>query len=122
MRPIGISLIVLRCRDIAVTRRFYEALGLVFQQEQHGKGPVHYSTVLTGGMVLELYPSASGAVDNTRLGLFFPVLDDVSAALRRDGVPLGKRQHFGSHEFVVAEDPDGRKIELVQQPAQRMAA
>jgi catechol 2,3-dioxygenase-like lactoylglutathione lyase family enzyme len=48
-----LNLLVLRCKSIQVTKAFYEKLGLIFVQEQHGKGAVHYSTYVDE-MVLEL--------------------------------------------------------------------
>ena len=38
-------------------QRFFEALGLTFQEEKHGKGPTHFSCELNG-QVLEIYPEA----------------------------------------------------------------
>jgi len=43
VKVLSISLVVLRCGDVATTRRFYEALGLVFQAERHGSAPEHCS-------------------------------------------------------------------------------
>jgi lactoylglutathione lyase len=62
-----LTLVVVRCRDLEQSRRFYEALGLSFNTERHGAGPVHYSTRL-GTTVLELYP-AGAAPSNVRLGV-----------------------------------------------------
>lgn len=36
-------------------QRFFEALGLTFQEEKHGKGPTHFSCE-RNGYVLEIYP------------------------------------------------------------------
>lgn len=60
------NLLVLRCRNIDATKAFYAQFGLVFEREQHGSSPVHYSTHI-GNMLLELYP-AKGEPDNVRLG------------------------------------------------------
>lgn len=119
---IAMSLLVLRCQNIAETRSFYEMLGLSFQEEKHGNGPTHYSTVLDGGLVMELYPSSTSAVDNTRIGLYVPVLDDVITLLHKRGIAVGNRQTFGSSTFVVIQDPDGRKVELVERHSLQMAA
>jgi hypothetical protein len=35
---LAVNLLVLRCKDIEVTRRFYEQLGLAIVEEKHGKG------------------------------------------------------------------------------------
>ncbi len=47
--------IVLYAKDPAVTRRFYEALGLTFCAERHDEGPEHFACEL-GGHALEIYP------------------------------------------------------------------
>ena len=49
------NLLVLRAADLAASRRFYEALGLEFVVERHGKGPEHLAASL-GEFVFELYP------------------------------------------------------------------
>jgi len=36
--------------------KFFTALGLVFESEQHGRGPKHYACQ-RGGQVFELYPA-----------------------------------------------------------------
>lgn len=84
------SLLVLRCKDVEKTKKFYEnePLNLVFTQEQHGTGPIHYSTKM-GIFVLELYPAIVS--DNTRLGI--------------------KKEEAGINKVLI--DPDGRKIELI---------
>ncbi len=46
---------VIRTGDMEGTRRFYEALGLAFVEEQHGDGPRHYACE-RNGCVLEIYP------------------------------------------------------------------
>lgn len=48
--------IVLRCADVEISKAFYEKQGLLFRQEKHGTGPVHY-TATHGEWVFELYPA-----------------------------------------------------------------
>lgn len=63
-----LDLFVLRCSDLRASKQFYEQLGFSFVEEQHGCGPVHYSSE-NAGFVFELYPLVSSeSVDNTRLG------------------------------------------------------
>jgi hypothetical protein len=45
---VGLSLVVLRCADLAVTKRFYEALGSPFS-----------SSIPSGSMPREAFDSAS---------------------------------------------------------------
>jgi lactoylglutathione lyase len=47
--------LVLYAGNPAVTRRFYEVLGLTFREERHGDGPEHVACDM-GGFVLEIYP------------------------------------------------------------------
>ena len=72
----ALTLVVVRCRDLEQSRRFYQAIGLILTAEQHGTGPLHYSSQL-GATVLELYP-ASDAPSNVRLGV---CVTDVRATL-----------------------------------------
>ena len=53
------TLVVLRTSQLGACRAFYEAIGLRFVDEQHGRGPAHLAASI-GGMVFELYPSAGG--------------------------------------------------------------
>jgi lactoylglutathione lyase len=105
----AITLIVLRCRDLAASKRFYEALGLSFVAERHGGGPDHWSCVV-GDLVFELYPAGQGAATATRLG--FRVRDVASAAqaaVRAGGGPSARGQRAGR---AVVLDPDGNAVEL----------
>src|SRR5437763_340114 len=84
LMDLAINLLVLRCKDVAATRRFYEQLGLAFTEEKHGTGPQHCSWS-SAGFVLELYPTVGDqAPDNVRLGFSTPFLADVSGAVRHD--------------------------------------
>jgi catechol 2,3-dioxygenase-like lactoylglutathione lyase family enzyme len=104
-----LSLVVLRCTDVSVSRRFYEALGLSFQAEQHGAGPVHYSTRI-GSTVLELYPVKRESSRGVRLGLSCTNPEEAAkAALVVGGRLIGSSP-------VVIEDPDGHAIELSRSP------
>ena len=107
----SLSLLVLRAADLEQTRRFYEALGLVFTREQHGSGPVHYASVL-GDTVLELYPrrDAAASHDDTRVGIR---VDDVAAAILA-AVALGRSLHraLDAEGRAVLIDPDGRCVDL----------
>ncbi|MGC5024426.1 VOC family protein [Tsukamurella sp. DT100] len=70
----NLSYLVIYCSDPDASRDWYEsALGLWFQREQHGVNrPVHYSTTLDGGTVLELYPAGDRPVTRTRIGITVP--------------------------------------------------
>jgi catechol 2,3-dioxygenase-like lactoylglutathione lyase family enzyme len=115
-----LNLIVLRVSNLESSLRFYQALGLEFVQEQHGKGLVHYACELDN-LVIELYPGKEAAPLNyksagaTWLGFQVDSIDLVLELLNtlpvtiltplRD-TPRGRR--------ILIQDPDGRAIELIE--------
>lgn len=105
----ALTLLVLRCRDLEYSRRFYEALALAFTPEQHGAGPFHYSTQL-GTTVLELYP-ASAAASTIRLGFGVP---DVMAAVDAVRAVGGRvdRAPTADAKTALVRDPDNNPVEL----------
>ena len=105
-----LNLLVLRCRDIGLARAFYETVGFSFLQEQHGKGPVHYSCEDAQG-VLELYP-AKGEPDQAGLGFG---TDDLESVFERLKVAGYEPKDIGDGPYglsFVVRDPDGRRVEL----------
>lgn len=73
-----LDVVVLRCGDLDATVAFYRALGLEFAEEQHGRGPRHFSTQL-GTAVVELYPATDRfPADKATIGIVRdgPVPDD----------------------------------------------
>jgi catechol 2,3-dioxygenase-like lactoylglutathione lyase family enzyme len=117
---LAVNLLVLRCKDIEVTRRFYEQLGLVFVEEKHGTGPEHYAWE-SSAFVLELYPAADGQPpDNVRIGFSIPLLAELSGNLRHSSdVNILKQPYATADRLVMLlQDPDGRKVE-VSQPLHR---
>ncbi|MFO0619076.1 MAG: VOC family protein [Polyangiaceae bacterium] len=101
-----IRLLVLRCADLEASRRFYEALGLDFQEERHGDGPRHLSATV-GGAVVELYPADARGSSNVRWGLRVDDLDAVLARLAALGIAVRR-----DGEAHVVLDPDGSRVEL----------
>lgn len=102
-----ISLLVIRCKDIEVSKEFYEKIGLVFVKEKHGNGPVHYSSEHEGS-VFELYPNKGEAPsDNTRLGFTITNLETVVGSLT-----ITSTYEFNGNITYVVTDPDGRKVEF----------
>ena len=113
---LNLNLLVLRCRDIEVSRRFYECLELRFQKHAHGTGPEHYAAE-DGDGVMELYPLSQPCereVEATGLGFTARSLPPVSDALRSSGFdPQPAREQPWGRTFVV-RDPDGRRVEVKQ--------
>ena len=52
-----LNLVVVRSLDPGSTVAFYQRLGLSFQQEKHGNGPVHWSSKM-GNLIFEVYPAS----------------------------------------------------------------
>lgn len=114
------SLIVLRTTNIEAMLAFYGGLGLTFAQEQHGTGPIHYSTQL-GDVTLEIFPAEAGqtldrkAGGATMIGIKVESVDAVIERLNGIGIqPLSppKESVWGQRTTVL--DPDGRLIELTE--------
>lgn len=110
---ISLSLLVLRARNVELTRDFYEALGLQFQLEQHGSGPSHYASQM-GDLVLEIYPllpDQTEVNDSVMLGFQVESLDLIPGISgdkdRIKTTPDGER-------FCMVQDPDGHKVRLTE--------
>ncbi|GAA1018396.1 hypothetical protein Aple_074400 [Acrocarpospora pleiomorpha] len=93
------NLLVIYTPRMEECRVFYEALGLSFVSEQHGRGPEHLAAEWPDGMVIELYPATAERLTGA-LRLGFEV-DGSTVAL-----PPGRH---------LLADPDGRKIDLMVQ-------
>ncbi|WNO09987.1 VOC family protein [Teredinibacter sp. KSP-S5-2] len=103
----NISLLVLRCTNIELSRDFYSKLGLSFIEEKHGDGPRHYSCEIDG-MILELYPNKGEALqENIRLGF---KVDNLESVLEQ--VIVASTYVYAGSAIYVITDPDGRKVEL----------
>jgi lactoylglutathione lyase len=108
-----LSLLVLQSGDVEAAMEFYSILGLSFAEEQHGKGPRHYSATL-GNLVLEIYPCEGGnPAAPLRIGFRVPSLDRILDMLRSRGAPIvreAKDSPWGRRAIV--KDPDGNRVEL----------
>ncbi len=112
IRPL--SLLVLYVSDLSVSRDFYAALGLDFVEERHGGGPVHYSSTMPGGTVLELYPRGVKPASRTRLGFVVDDLDGAVDTIRTAGWSVRQTPRVLDHGTVaVVADPDGNSVELL---------
>ena len=118
-----LSLMVLRTNNIEAVLAFYQAIGLQFQQEQHGSGPIHYSCQI-GTVVMEIFPGETGKAPDrksggaTMLGFTVASLDETLHALAKLAVnPTSPpKQSAWGHRAVVL-DPDGRAVEINEAPA-----
>ena len=116
---VRLSLLVLKAHDVERLTQFYGQLGIEFEAEQHGKGPVHFAAKLSG-VVLEIYPlDQQQKVDTTtRVGFAVPELRELCARLNAAGIPIAsppKESPWGWR--AVVRDPDGRSVELTEMAA-----
>ena len=113
--------LVLYAGDPTATAAFYRALGLELEHEDHGEGPVHFAVEL-GQVHFAIYPAeAPGrALERRSGGSLFPgfyvaSLDRAAQALAQARAPvLTGHQQMPWGCRVVAEDPDGRAVEINQ--------
>ena len=114
----SLKLVVLKTPQLKPVQEFYTRLGFQFVEEQHGKGPVHFSAPLGDG-ILEIYPLPEGtAVDSsTRLGFgvadlpaVIEELGDLAEVRGPKMTPWGLR--------AAVKDPDGRSVELYGEVAE----
>jgi lactoylglutathione lyase len=113
--------VVLFAVNPLATAAFYRALDLVWEDEHHGDGPVHFATEL-GPVHFAIYPAqAPGRAPERRTGgnvfpgFYVDSLERVVSALTQAGAPvLAEHEQMEWGCRVVAEDPDGRAVEINQ--------
>jgi lactoylglutathione lyase len=105
--------LVLRCADLKRSRRFYEAIGLRFEEQQHGQGPVHLSANV-GEMVLELYPLSTKSTAGLRFGIRVPSVASVLKALAQVEATAIVRVREEAPKTALLRDPDGHDVELAE--------
>jgi predicted enzyme related to lactoylglutathione lyase len=108
-----LNLVVLKVRDLARSKAFYEALGLTLVEEQHGKGPVHFSCS-QNGLVFELYPTGDAEISpSVRLGFAVENVDAAIISLENAGgsvVSAPRDSPWGRR--AVMRDPGGYAVEI----------
>ncbi|MCA9109016.1 MAG: VOC family protein [Planctomycetaceae bacterium] len=111
-----LNLVVLRVRDLNQSRSFYEALGIVFTDEQHETGPVHLAAEL-GECVLELYPATSKRPPtvSTQLGFTVTSIEQTLAALLDVSAKVLSAPNDSSEpRRAIVSDPDGHSVHLTE--------
>ncbi|HEX8835095.1 MAG TPA: VOC family protein [Abditibacteriaceae bacterium] len=117
MESTTLSLIVIRAADMKASLAFYHALGVAFIQEQHGSGPIHYSCDF-GGLVLELYPNKTSAVQEsgthtTMLGFKVSSIERTLVELSKLGIkPEAEPKESDWGRWVNVTDPGGRTVQI----------
>jgi lactoylglutathione lyase len=113
--------LVLFAADSEATAAFYRALGVEFEEEDHGEGPAHFAAEV-GPIHFAIYPAqAPGRATEHRSGggvfpgFYVASLDRAVDALGRvDSRILTEHEQMPWGCRVVVEDPDGRAIEVNQ--------
>lgn len=114
MADISLTLLVLKTHQMDRLLAFYQALGIEFTEEQHGKGPRHHAGRV-GDVVIEIYPLPDeGTADSSaRLGFSVGNLAEVVQALQSIDTPVVKQPTQTAWGLqTVVKDPDGRSVEL----------
>lgn len=102
-----LNLIVLKTNKLKEVVDFYRELGLVFQPEQHGNEPIHFSAT-ADGVVLEIYSYQEPDSSNV-IGFYVDNLIDI--ILDRAYSPILITNGEATSSIY---DPDGRKVFLTQ--------
>jgi lactoylglutathione lyase len=120
---VEIASLVLFASDLGAAAAFYRAVGVPLVDEDHDDGPVHAAAEL-GGVHFAIYQAEAGvgiqalgwrSAASDFPGFYVDSLDDVSASLSALGAHLlepHQARPWGCR--VVAEDPDGRAVEINQ--------
>ena len=111
----SLDLVVIRAADLERSRRFYEALGLSFSLEKHGKGPEHLAAEFDG-LVFEIYPMADGpASAGVRLGFRVTSVEAAVAAAQGFGAEIATPPTEGALGWrAVLVNPDGHRVAIRQ--------
>ncbi|KMV13635.1 hypothetical protein ACT17_34345 [Mycolicibacterium conceptionense] len=110
--PVAVTQIIMRVSDLDASRKFYEAIGLVFT-ERSDQDVKCIITQLAPGLRLKLAPCFESGKPVTGVGI------EVSVDDRAAGVDaLAKLGHFPWDDAVLAQevyvpDPDGNIVHLV---------
>src|SRR5437588_8514311 len=113
MADVSLRLLVLKTHQVDRVRAFYEALGIAFTEEQHGKGPIHFAGRV-GDVVIEVYPLPDDGTpvdSSTRLGFTVDDLVSVIQALHGIGTEIVTQPRETAWGVqAVVRDPDGRAL------------
>jgi catechol 2,3-dioxygenase-like lactoylglutathione lyase family enzyme len=117
------NLLVLRSPDIQRAATFYQALGLHFTLERHGRGAEHFSASIDG-FVFELYPIATDQAPTTsvRIGFRVNTVDELIPQLLHLGAVLLTAPHDSDWgRRAVVQDLDGHTVELLTRSEVRVS-
>lgn len=106
--------------QLETCRAFYEALGLVFEDEEHEEGPLHFACDV-GGVHFAIYEGPPGEAPNKGEGASSLIgfkVDDVDAVFARlrefETAILWEPRDAPWGRTAQLRDPDGRPVEIFQ--------
>ncbi len=114
--------LVLFCADLPRSLAFYRAAGIPLEDEEHDGGPVHAAVELDD-VHIAIYSGhgpSQPAPGRRSIGSAFPGFYVESLDAAHDAVLATGARMIEQHEQmewgcrIVAEDPDGRAIEIIQ--------
>ena len=108
------SLIVIRTKKLEECVDFYSQLGLVFNKEKHGNGPVHYASEVEN-LVFEVYPCKEHEEEsNVRLGFNFEIGDENYSNVEVWAQEYASSSYINENgfEIYILSDPGFRKVEI----------
>jgi len=112
---ISLNLVVIQSSNLENSVSFYQSFGLIFNKEQHGKGPEHYACELNN-LVFEIYPRSDEMVyGSLRIGFNVENLEQIVENVRsKKGTIISEPTMSRWGKRAVVQDPDGHKIELLE--------
>jgi hypothetical protein len=107
----SLKFLTLYAKQLDRTVPVYEALGLKFEKEKHGGGPIHFSHS-TADLVIEIYPADEHAVaESIMLGFVVENLATVKNLLLESAVTILKDiDVVNGVTRMIFQDPDGRRL------------
>jgi len=111
-----VKLIVLRTAHMEELVKFYSLLGMDFEYHKHGASPYHYGATV-GETVIEIYPLAKNQLSadmHLRLGFSVHNFEAVVGMLGDCIITAPQQYEWGY--VAIAQDIDGRKIEIYKEP------
>ncbi|KJF70232.1 VOC family protein [Agrobacterium arsenijevicii] len=107
----SLKFLTLYAKQLDRTVAVYEALGIEFEREKHGDGPIHFSHS-TRDLIIEIYPAGSRVVaESMILGFTVTDLATVRNLLLENGVTILKDiDVVDGATRMIFEDPDGRRL------------
>jgi hypothetical protein len=107
----SLKFLTLYAKQLDRTVLVYEALGLEFEKEKHGDGPIHFSHS-SGDLVIEIYPADGRTVaESMMLGFVVEDLATVKNLLLERAVTILKDiDVVNGATRMIFQDPDGRRL------------